>query len=144
MWSRKTKGFNMWLFTKVGFFSAVQCNVETPHESKVFPKLKAGAVATDFLSIRARVEGDLERLRGAYAPELGPTIELPGRDYPYRAYISKEKFAEAMVRASLDIDYGNFKDMITREFGRARHDLYAKVWSVMYGAASKLGRELGR
>lgn len=130
----------MWLFTKVGFFSAVQCSVETPHESKVFPKLKTGETALDFLSIRARVEGDLERLRGAYAPELGPTIELPGRDYPYRAYISKDHFAAAMCRASLDIDYGNFKDMITREFGRLRHDLYAKVWGVMYGADEKLAR----
>lgn len=130
----------MWLFTKVGFFSAVQCSVETPHESKQFPKLETGETPLDFLSIRARVEGDLERLRKAYAPELGPTIELPGRDYPYRAYISKEKFAEAMVRAVLDTDYGNFKDMITRVFGRLRHDLYAKVWSVMYGADEKLAR----
>lgn len=131
----------MWLFTKVGFFSAVQCGVETPHESRQFPKLKTGESATDYLSIRARIGGDLELLRKAYAPELGPTVELPGRDYPYRAYISKEKFAEAMVRATLDTDYGNFKDMITREFGRARHDLYAKVWSVMYGSEDELKTE---
>lgn len=128
----------MWLFTKVGFFSAVQCNVETPYESKLFPKLKAGEAATDFLSIRARVEGDLELLRKAYAPELGPTVELKGRDYPFRAYISKDKFAEAMVRASLDIDYGNFKSMIMKVFGIARELMYAEVWQVMYGADAKL------
>ena len=130
----------MWLFTKVGFFSAVQCGVETPHESRLFPKMKTGETALDYLSIRARVRGDLELLRGAYAPELGPTIELPGRDYPYRAYISKDHFAAALCRAALDVDYGNFKDMITKEFNRARHDLYAKVWGVMYGADDKLAK----
>jgi hypothetical protein len=134
----------MWLFTKVGFFSAVQCGPETPHESKAFPKMKTGEMATDFLTIRARIAGDLERLRADYAPELGPTIELPGRDYPYRAYIRKEQFAAALCRASLDIDYGNFKDMITREFGNFRHNLYAKVWSVMYGADAKLEGESAR
>lgn len=134
----------MWLFTKAGFFSAVQCSVETPHESKVFPKMKTGETALDYVSIRARIAGDLERLRADYAPELGPTIELPGRDYPYRAYLAKEKFAEALCRAALDIDYGNFKDMITREFGRARHDLYAKVWGVMFGSNEKLKSEKRR
>ena len=124
----------MWLFTKVGFFSAVEA---------AEPQPELGA-AGDVLSIRARIEGDLDKLRSAYAPKLGPTIMLPNRDYPYRAYITKEAFAEALCRASLDIDYGNFKSMIEQVFGLARELLYAKVWSVMNDAEAKLRSSKGR
>ena len=116
----------MWLFTKVGFFSAVEAAEPQPE------------LGDDALSIRARVEGDLDKFRAAYAPKLGPTIQLPGRDYPYRAYITKEGFAEALCRAALDIDYGNFKSMVMKVFGIAREVLYAKVWSVMNDAETKI------
>jgi hypothetical protein len=52
----------MWLFTNIGFFSAVQ---------------KSG---TDCLTIRSRVKGDLETLREKYLPELSPTIGHGGTD----------------------------------------------------------------
>jgi hypothetical protein len=98
-----------------------------------------GSTHGDVLSVRARVDGDLESLRSSYAPKLGPTVQLgSGRDYPYRAYISKEGFAEAMCRASLDIDYGNFKSMVMKVAGFARKTLYAKVWSVMNDAETKM------
>ena len=129
------------LFTKVGFFSVVQCSSRSAHESEAFPKLTGGLTVDDVLSVRARVEGDLDELRKAYAPKLGPTIMLPGRDYPYRAYIIKEHLSEAMVRAVLDLDYGNFKSMVEEKQGRARHDLYSEVWGVMYKAEQKLTRK---
>lgn len=118
----------MWLFTKVGFFSAVQSSE---------PRPELGAQA-DVLSIRARFEGDLDLFRKSYAPELSETVYLRGRDYPYRAYITKEKFAEALCRAALDLDYGNFKGMIMDVMGLAREQLYAKVWGVMHNAEAKL------
>lgn len=118
----------MWLFSKAGFFSVVESSEPSPS-------------GEDLLSVRARIEGDLDRLRKMYAPKLGPTVILPNRDYPYRAYITKEALAEAMVRLSLDIDYGNFKNMVTQVFGHLRHDLYSKVWGVMFGAESKVGKE---
>lgn len=118
----------VWIFTKVGFFSVVESSEPSPN-------------GEDLLSVRARIEGDLDRLRNAYAPKLGPTVILPGRDYPYRAYVTKEGLSEAMVRMTLDIDYGNFKNMVTQVFGHARHSLYAKVWSVMFGAEQKVGKE---
>ncbi len=120
----------MWLFTKVGFFSVVESAESQP---------KLGGFG-DVLSIRARCEGDLEKFKAAYAPELTETIQIPNRDYPFRAYITKEKFAEAMCRASLDIDYGNFKSMIMNVFGLARELLYAEVWSVMNDADKKIAR----
>lgn len=134
----------MWLFTKVGFFSVVEASEDRKEINELTNGFKfAGAADNDtLLSIRARIEGDLDLLRSAYAPELSPTVLLgPHRDYPYRAYISKEKFAEAMCRAALDIDYGNFKGMIMRVFGISRELLYAKVWGVMNNADQKLGTE---
>lgn len=134
----------MWLFTKVGFFSVVEASEDRKEIDSLTSGFKfEGAQKDDtLLSIRARIEGDLDLLRAQYAPGLSPTVILGAhRDYPYRAYISKEKFAEAMCRAALDIDYGNFKSMIMRVFGMAREVLYAKVWGVMNEAEKKIGTE---
>lgn len=117
----------MWIFNRAGFFS-----VTLVEEGE-----KSGQ-----LQVRARVEEDLDRLRKMYAPELGPTIMLPNRDYPYRAYITHEKFSEAMVRATLDIDYTNFKAMVAKEQGYDRAHLYGGVWGVMNDAERKLGERV--
>jgi hypothetical protein len=77
-------------------------------------------------------------LRTRYAPELGPTVRLDGRDYPYRSYITKESFAKVMVRVVLDLDYGSFKSMVAREQGALRAHLYSQVWSAMYDAEHKI------
>ncbi len=116
----------MWLFTKVGFFSAVE-SAEHPNDEAM-------------LSVRARIEGDLDELRKAYAPNLGPTVILPGRDYPYRAYITKEHWAEALARAALDLDYGNFKSKVAQAQGYDRSHLYGEVWGVMNDSERKLGK----
>lgn len=119
----------MWIFSKVGFFSAVE---------SAEPQPELGGEG-EVLAIRARVEGDLDELRKAYAPKLSATVILPGRDYPYRAYITKEAWAEAMVRLSLDIDYGNFKSKVVEDQSYERAHLYGQVWSVMNSAETKLG-----
>lgn len=104
----------MWLFTKIGFFSAVQ---------------KTG---TDELTIRARVYEDLERLREQYLPDLSPTIGHAGTDYPWRATVAHSKFAAALGRIALDVDYGNFKNEVAKSQGKDRAARYGKVWSVLY------------
>ncbi len=104
----------MWIFTTIGFFSAVQ---------------KPG---TDFITIRARVRNDLESLRDKYLPELTDPIAKAGTDYPWRATISHVKFAEALSRIALDIDYGNFKDEVAKQQGKPRAHRYGKVWSALY------------
>ena len=111
----------MWLFTKVGFFSIV-----------------ASDVAGDVM-VRTRFRKDLDRLRETYLPELGPTIAR-GSDYPYRAFVSKERFGEALDAMAQDIDYTNFKDQVTAEFGKARHDLYMQVWAILRCGSLKLRR----
>lgn len=111
----------MWTFTNRGFYSVVR-DAEDP---------------TTFV-VRARAKGDLENLRslipGLRIVELGPT-----RDYQYRAFVAQDDWERAMVELIRDIDYGNFKDSVTERQGRARHDVYLRIWS----AALSIGR-IGR
>lgn len=118
----------MWIFTKVGFFSVVLKDKYEANEP----------TARQVLMVRARVREDLDRFRAAYAPGLGPTLEWPNRDYPYRALITKKAFAEAQAKLALDIDYGNFKDKVAETQGYDRARLYGAVWGIMNGAEEKL------
>ena len=117
----------MWIFTTIGFFSVTEMQ-EKP----------------EVLQVRARVRGDLDLLRTKYLPELTKTVELKGRDYPYRAYTDRPCFSAAMVQIVHDLTYSNFKNEVDRVQGRPRELLYAKVWSVMYGAERKLEDEQKR
>ena len=97
----------MWIFSRVGMFSVVVSGEPQP---------ELGPLG-EVLAVRARVGRDLDDLRSVYAPELGPTVQLGGRDYPYRAYMSKEGLAAVMVRMALDIDYCSFKSMVAKRAG---------------------------
>ena len=101
----------MWLFTAIGFFSVVQ---------------KSG---NSFLTVRARVASDLDRLREKYMPELSKTIKGQGSDYPYRATISHEDFAQGMEKIVKAIHYGNFKAEVEAKMGSKRETIYHEVWS---------------
>lgn len=120
----------MWMFTKLGFFSAVlkdDAELRKPVEEQV-------------VMVRARVRGDLDLLRAFYAPDLGPTLEWPGRDYPYRAMLTKRGWAEALARSALDTDYTNFKDTVAKVQGYARAHIYGTVWSILNDLEDKLKR----
>lgn len=121
----------MWLFTKVGFFSAV---LKDQSEA-------AKPVAEQVVMVRARVREDLDAFRKTYAPKLGPTLEWPGRDYPYRGLITKRDLAEAMAKAVLDLDYTNFKGAVAKTQGVERAHLYGGVWGIMNGAEQKLAKK---
>jgi 8-oxo-dGTP pyrophosphatase MutT (NUDIX family) len=103
----------MWLMTTFGFFSVVQ---------------KKG---TKQLTVRARVQNDLDRLRRQYLPTLSLTQETLGSDYRYRATVSHADLGAAMARIVGDIHYHNFKSEIDHVQGHARESVYAKVWSVL-------------
>ena len=105
----------MWLFTTVGFFSAVRKPGDTE------------------LTVRARARRDLDALRATYLPELGPTVAHAGTDYPYRARVPHEAFARALAAVAREIDYDNFKDAVADRQGYARAHAYAKVWQVLLG-----------
>ena len=78
------------------------------------------------LMVRARFKGDINRT----FPNV-EEIHLPGRDYAWRAEISREHVAKAMHDAVMDINYKNFKDSVAEDW---RHDAYADVWHCMYRA----------
>jgi len=105
----------MWLMTNIGFFAAVQ---------------KPG---TNFLTVRARVRQDLDKLREQYLPGLSPTVGHAGTDYPWRATVSHEQFAQAVSKMVQDITYDNFKNEVAKRQGKARAQRYSQVWHALYG-----------
>ena len=101
----------MWLFCKSGYFSAVKHNAKP-----------------NTILLRARVEGDLERLAEAHQIDL--RIEhTPEADYAFRAELSAAERTRAVMEESDAIDYGNFKNAV--HDGTARDDAYMAVWSSM-------------
>lgn len=103
----------MWLFTNTGFFSVVQ----KPGDS--------------FLTVRARVASDLDRLREKYMPALSKTTNKEGTDYPYRATISHEDFAKGMEKIVKTIHYSNFKTEVEATMGSKRETIYHEVWHTL-------------
>jgi hypothetical protein len=98
----------MWVFLSGSFLSIVQPPGQTTR-----------------LMVRGRAKGDIERVfPGA------EVTETPFRDYRFRATLPVGEVAEAMMKAVLAIDYGNFKDSVGEN---DRHTAYFKVWSAMNG-----------
>lgn len=105
----------MWIFTTIGFFSAVQ----KPGES--------------VLTVRARVKGDLEALRERYMPGLTEPSDHGGTDYPWRSRIDHASFAEGLAALARDVDYSNFKSAVAATQGAGRAHVYGDVWRAMLG-----------
>lgn len=108
----------MWILSKYGFFSAVQKN------------------GTDFITIRARVRGDLENLK-TLIPEMTDIESYDLSDYKYRTTCSHADFANALSIMAVDIDYHNFKNMIHAVFGSFRSKIYGMVWRDLYSLQDK-------
>lgn len=107
----------MWIITPFGFFSVVE---------------KPADVRNDTLTVRARVAADLEALRAAVLPQLGPCQESTHTDYRFRASAPREAVVRAMAALAESICYDNFKDEVARVQGADRADLYHVVWSKLY------------
>jgi hypothetical protein len=102
----------MWLLIPEGFYSIVQKEGEKE------------------LCVRARVRADLDRLRETYLPALGETVETPGGDYRYRAWIGRRELAEGMAEIVRNLDWANFKNEVARRDSSRAH-VYGRVWSVL-------------
>ena len=123
----------MWMFTTIGFFSAVR-DRDQP----------------EWMSVRARVKADAENLIKVAQPildamhgegaEVLKVTELKGRDYPYRVYLTPDEWALVAAKLTTDIEYTNFKDEVKKTQGKERASLYMGVWSAMYGAEGELER----
>ncbi len=99
----------MWIFLKDAFFSIVTC----PNNHRL-------------LTVRARVEGDIERVFAR-----AKIYATPDRDYAFRAFIPRHVVARAIAHEVMTIEASNFKASVTEDF---RHDAYLRVW----GAALSL------
>ncbi|MFO0295896.1 MAG: NUDIX domain-containing protein [Rhodospirillales bacterium] len=106
----------MWVLTTAGFFSIVE---------------KPGDRAAGRLTIRARVRGDLERLRAEALPGLGKIETGAGTDYPFRAVAPRAEVAAAIAKLVTDLDYPNFKDAVAARQGSDRADAYGRVWEAL-------------
>jgi len=107
----------MWLVTPNGFFSIVQ---------------KPDDKSSDTLTIRSRVRADLDQLRERFLPALGPIQEIGGTDYRFRAKAPRGEIATALANITMQLDYANFKDEVTKRQGKGRAATYGKVWDVLY------------
>jgi len=76
------------------------------------------------LLVRARREGDIERIFGSHVEVERDTTA----DYLFRARIPGEEVAEAMRREVLGISYGNFKNSVR---DRDLHGTYLECWHVL-------------
>lgn len=106
----------MWLFAKRGFFSIVQ-DKDDP----------------EYLIVRARVKGDIER----YWP-LSTVERHDDRDYLYRARIDRRLVARGLSVAVDQIDYVNFKTQIE---DKKRSPWYLQVWETMWDMQESFKRK---
>ena len=106
----------MWIVTDFGFFSVVQ---------------KPGDEKDGMLTVRARVKGDLERLREEYLPSLGSITESRTNDYRFRARAPRSDVAAAMAQAVDSIRYDNFKSQVRKTQGAKRETILHGVWHAL-------------
>ena len=108
----------MWFFCRAGVFSAVMKGKR------------------DEVVVRARVRADLKRLRKEYdgsneVPGMGPIVETPKQDYPFRASFTRAAFAWLLFHVAHGVDYPNFKSMVLQEQGAERERVYHEVWATL-------------
>jgi hypothetical protein len=106
----------MWLVTDRGFYSVVD---KGDREG--------------YLCVRARVGDDLAKLFEieSLAGYAGEVIETDNSDYRFRVYVTREDWVAASADLARQIDYPNFKSAVEDRQGRARADIYMKVWSAL-------------
>lgn len=112
----------MWIFCEQGFFSAVEHREQRDH-----------------VLIRARFEGDLERLITRYLPEqkdeLIAIIQYTEyADYAYRVKLSKSVFAEITKQIAENINYDNFKNHVHEGHNSKRDRAYMDCWAALWRA----------
>lgn len=108
----------MWLFTKQGFYSAVE-HRDDPER----------------IIVRARAKKDLEALQ-VQIPNMIIFHGGAKADYPHRAIVSREEWTIAVARLAMELDYTNFKNSIA---DNRRHSTYLGVWTKLLEIESEDG-----
>lgn len=106
--------------------------------NNAFVSVVAHREKRDILLVRARFEGDLQRLFPAFADRVHRT---PSADYLFRVEVPRQAVASVMAEQIVGIQYPNFKNSVREHW---RHEVYSDVWSVMYReqhSRSHVGRD---
>jgi hypothetical protein len=108
----------MWIVLNNSFLSIVDQAAANGRSNNRNPK------PSDILVVRGRLRGDIENV----FPNADVMV-THDRDYMYRAFITRDKVADAVSREVMNIRYGNFKSSVS---DRKRRHAYGDIWSVMY------------
>ena len=114
----------MWIFTEIGFFSAVENYFEHDH-----------------VLVRGRFKVDLINLQKMIFKEEGIEFELlntPSNDYHYRLNIPKDIWGRICQKLASTIDYHNFKGHVHGD--SIRDKAYMGCWNSMYQAQNQAER----
>jgi hypothetical protein len=113
----------MWLFTRYGFYSVA--SAQKPD----------GAIDPAKMMVRARRAAHLKNLKARF-PILSreEIVALPGRDYRWRLFVSKEQWVVIVAEMTEEQEWSNFKNEAAR-YQRGDGSDYVlalhAVWSVM-------------
>ena len=102
----------MWIFTEIGFVSAV-CTER----------------GSSTIKVRSR---DLESLQPLIAQTGSDVIKTPNADYPYRIIISKDEFGVFLANSLELMEYTNFKSQVYATRGSDFAHALSSVWSTMH------------
>lgn len=102
----------MWIMTPRGFFSVVH---------------KDGS-PDEVLTVRARARQDLEGLGDLLPVE---PYALQYSDYPWRIEVTRDEWTYCLAMMAAEIDYGNFKNEVTKRQGPERSAVYSRVWGAL-------------
>lgn len=108
----------MWMFSEIGFFSAVENYFEQDH-----------------VLVRGRFEKDILNLQKLISEEEDLELQMlrtPGNDYHYRLNVPKDVWGRICQKLAAGIDYHNFKGHVHGD--PVRDEAYMGCWSSMYKA----------
>lgn len=111
----------MWIFTKHGFFSIV-----CAHDGSQSNPIR------EVLMIRGRSSTHLKALQSDFAQlqsfEVSETEET---DYRYRIVAPKEIVVSVFNQAMMDLDYSNFKKVVSKTEDSLYLHCLNEVWGIM-------------
>lgn len=115
----------MWTMFQGGFVSAVQ-DWNDP----------------SIMRVRARDKISLQNVLQAIKDSGHDTkglkiVEGKGTDYRWRILMPRDLYTQFLVQVSSEIDYGNFKDQVTKTRGKKFHDALMDVWYAMLAVNDK-------
>jgi hypothetical protein len=118
----------MWLFTKHGYFSAV--NARQGNDSRNLPH------DPDRIIIRTRQRSHMDNLVKRFPIlEQYPIDEdkIGARDYKYLMFVPKTLWADIVRDLAMEMDYPKFKPSIVEFDGKHEyHQALLDVWQRMY------------